>query len=218
MFSQLINSPYFLTAATLVILGIIFFFTGFIALLRARVGSFSIQGAISLLCVTLGGLTGAIAVGIQGYQTLSREDVVAYISVSPIAPQRFAAILRFKDGHVANYVISGDEIYVDAHILKWQPIANFIGLHTAYELDRIGGRYREIDQERTGNRTIFSLGLEKSINLFSLRQRYPFLSLLLDAKYGSATFVPIVQSVELELRISTTGLLLREISSTPLPP
>ena len=217
MFEQLTSSPYFLSAVALVLLGLFLFFTGFIALLRAHVGSFTIQGAFSLLFLTLGGLATIVSEGIQGYKALAREEVAAKISVSPIAPQRFAAIFRYPDGTVSNHVISGDEIYIDAHILKWQPFASFFGLHTAYELDRVGGRYRDIEQERTANRTIFSLGQAKPVNLFALRQRYTFLSLLLDAKYGSATFIPVVQSAELELKVSTTGLLIREISSVPLP-
>ena len=100
-----------------------------------------------------------------------------------------------------------------AHILKWQPLANLIGLHTAYELDRVGGRYRDIEQERTAERTIHSLSQDKPINLFGLRQRHTILALLLDAKYGSATFVPVVQLAELELRVSTTGLLMREANA-----
>ena len=43
--------------------------------------------------------------------------------------------------------MAGDQIYVDAHILKWTPAANLIGLHTAYELDRVAGRYDNIEQE-----------------------------------------------------------------------
>ena len=34
---------------------------------------------------------------------------------------------------------------------------------------------------------------------------------LLDAEYGSASFVPVTRSIDLELRISTTGLLIREM-------
>jgi hypothetical protein len=33
---------------------------------------------------------------------------------------------------------------------------------------------------------------------------------LLDAKYGSATYVKVTQAAELEVRVSTTGLLMRE--------
>ena len=159
-----------------------------------------------------------VTFGMQGYQTLTREEIAAHISVSPIAPQRFVATFRYPDGRVANYIISGDEVYVDAHILKWQPFANLFGLHTAYELDRVGGRYRDIEQERTAERTLHLLSQDKSVNLFGLRQRHTFLSLLLDAKYGSATFVPVTQPAEFELRISTTGLLMREVSTTSKSP
>ncbi|MEW6688209.1 MAG: hypothetical protein AB1452_03850 [Pseudomonadota bacterium] len=48
------------------------------------------------------------------------------------------------------------------------------------------------------------------MDLFALRRRYAFLEALLDAEYGSATFVPVAGPAELELRVSTTGLLLRE--------
>lgn len=215
MFAQLTSSPYFLSATALVILGAMLIITGFMALMRARVGSFTFQTLLGLLILAIGGLAGMIAFGIQGYQTLTREEIAAHISVSPLAPQRFAASFRYPDGRVANFIIAGDEIYVDAHILKWQPLANLFGLHTAYELGRVGGRYRDIEQERAAERTIHSLSQDKQVNLFALRQRHTMLALLLDAKYGSATFVPVTQPAELELKVSTTGLLIREIPLLP---
>lgn len=215
MSEQLSNSPYFLFAVAFIAIGIILIITGSVALIRARVGSFTVQMLLGLLILTLGGLVGMIAVGIQGYQTLTREDIAAHITVTPIAPQRFVANFRFRDGRVAKYTIAGDEIYVDAHILKWQPIANIFGLHTDYELARVTGRYRDIEQERTGVRTVFSLNVDNPVNLFALRQRYTLLAMLLDAKYGSATFLQVTQPAELELRVSTTGLLMREVSDIP---
>jgi hypothetical protein len=215
MLEQLTSSPYFIAAAVFILLGVILILTGFVALLRARIGSFALQGVFALLFLAVGSLAGLIALGIQGYQTLSRENIVARISVSPIAPQRYAATIRYPDGKVSNFIIAGDEIYIDAHILKWQPIVNLFGLHTVYELDRISGRYRDIEQERAAERTLYSLSQNKPVNLFGLRQRYTFLALLLDAKYGSATFIPVIQAAELELKVSTTGLLLREINVVP---
>ena len=49
----------------------------------------------------------------------------------------------------------------------------------------------------------------------TLTRQKAFLSTLLDAEYGSATFVSVTRPAELELRVSTTGLLMRD--STPLP-
>jgi len=213
MLTELTSSPYFLSAVVLVLLGLIFTITAVIALFRARTGSFVLQILLGVSLLGIGGLTGMISLGIHGYKALAREEVVAKVSVSPIAPQRFSATFRYPDGSVANYIIAGDEIYIDAHIIKWQPIANLIGLHTAYELDRVGGRYRELEQERTAERTIHALSQDKPVNLFKLRQLHTFLSVLLDAKYGSATFVPVTQAAELELRVSTSGLLIRELRS-----
>jgi hypothetical protein len=108
-------------------------------------------------------------------------------------------------------VIAGDELYVDAHILKWKPVANVLGLHTAYELDRIAGRYRAVEQERKSLRTVYPLGEPKAFDLFALREKYAWLAPLLDAEYGSASFVPVTRPAELEVRVSTSGLLIREV-------
>lgn len=214
MFAQLVSSPYFIAAILLCVVGVILTIYGVVALIRARVGTFTLQTLLGIVFISLGLLTGTVAFGIQGYHAFTREEIVAQISVSPVAPQRFSAKFQYPDGQTANHIIAGDEIYIDAHILKWQPLANLFGLHTAYELDRVGGRYHDIEQERSAERSIHSLGKDRPVNLFDLRQRHTFLAVILDAKYGSATFVPVTQAAELELKISNTGLLMREVSPT----
>ncbi len=106
---------------------------------------------------------------------------------------------------------------MDAHILKWKPLANFLGLHTAYELDRVSGRYVELEDEKTLPRTVFSLAAEKPWDMFNLRRRFALLGFLLDAEYGSATFIVADRSSSFEVRVSTTGLLLRRIASSSPP-
>ncbi len=215
MLSAIVISPFFLAGVTLGTLGAILILAGIGALVRARPLRFALRTIAGMLFLALGALVGAIAVGIQGYQALTREDVAARISVRPAGPQRFGAAFHFSDGREFAFALAGDEIYIDAHILKWKPLANVLGLHTAYELDRVEGRYHAIEQERSAVRTVYSLGQEKPVDIFVLRQRYAFLAPLLDAEYGSATFVPVTRPTELELRVSTTGLLVREANSIP---
>src|SRR4051812_10547490 len=197
-------------AAGFAAFGIIVFIAGLVALFRLRMLRFLVRTLLGLLLLALGALSGAIALGVQGYSALTREDVAARISVRPAAPQKFSATVRYPDGRTESFDLAGDEIYVDAHILKWKPIANLIGLHTAYELDRISGRYQAIEQERSAPRTIYLLRETRPVELFQLRQRYAFLAPLYDADYGSATFVQVKQPAELEVRVSTSGLLVRE--------
>jgi hypothetical protein len=208
---QLLTSPLFIIAAVCAVLGAILIVAGLAALWRARLLRFAGRTLFGLLLLALGALAGTLSLGFQGYRALTHEEVAARILVRPAGAQRFAATFRYPDGREAAFELAGDEIYVDAHILKWKPIANLLGLHTAYELDRVAGRYHAINEERAGTRTVHSLGRDRLIDLYGLRRRYEFLALLLDAEYGSATFVPVTGPAEFELRVSTTGLLIREV-------
>jgi len=203
-------TPFVLAAIVLGAFGLVLIGAGLASLVRLRVGRFTVRTLVGLLLLALGTLAGGLALGVQGYHALTREDVAARISVQPSAPQQFTAVVRYPDGRSRTFNLAGDEIYVDAHILKWKPIANIVGLHTAYELDRIAGRYQELAQERAAMRTVYLLRDERPVELFRLRQRYAFLAPLYDAEYGSATFVEVKQPTELEVRVSTSGLLLRE--------
>ena len=203
-------TPAFLVvAAVLAALGLLLMLAGLVALFRARFLAFGLRLLLGVALVLLGSTVGLVSAGMQGYRALTREELAARLFVEPKGPQRFAAKVVFADGRETHFDLAGDEIYVDAHILKWKPIANFLGLHTAYELGRVAGRYRDIVQERTAARTVYSLGRDRDVDLFDLRQRHAFLEPLLDAEYGSGTFVPVNGPATFELRVSTTGLLIR---------
>ena len=179
------------------------------ALRRGRPVRFAMHTLSLLLALSVTALLAGIAIATQGYSALTREDTVALIRIEPLATQRFRARFQFPDGRERSVTLAGDEVYVDAHVLKWKPWANFFGLHTAYELDRVAGRYRALRDEQTAMRTVYSLATEKPLDLFALRQRYTFLAPALDAEYGSATFIAADRPRLYELRISTTGLLVR---------
>ena len=209
--SAFATSPFVLAGCFFALVGILLLLSGLTALLRWRPLRFAIRTLLGLLLISLGILSGGIAAGIHGYRALTREDVAARVTVRPLGPQRFEATFDLPDRPAMTFELAGDQIYVDAHILKWTPMANVLGLHTAYELDRVAGRYDDIAQERSAERTIFRLGEERVVNLFGLRRRYTALAPLLDAEYGSGTFLPVKRVATFEIRISTTGLLIREI-------
>ena len=169
-------------------------------------------GAAGLLALALFGAASALAtlsLSVRGYHALTHEELAATLRTKPLGEQIFLADLELPDGSRHQFQIEGDQLYVDAHILKWKPMANLLGLHTEYELDRVGGRYREIGAERDSVRTVYSLAVDKPLDMFSLRGRWSFLEPLLDAEYGSGTFQEVEEPSTFEVRVSTTGLLIR---------
>jgi hypothetical protein len=165
------------------------------------------------LFLTLGLLCGAITVGIRGYRAFTHEAVAATIKTEPIVgtPQRFRATVTLSDSSVHMFDLAGDAVYMDAHVLKWRPIGTLLGLQTAYELDRIAGRYQTLGDEQTRARTVYSLAARKPFDAFDLARRYWVLRPFVDAEYGSATFIGATApgGAMYEVRVSTTGLLVR---------
>lgn len=179
------------------------------ALRRHRTFAFSVRSLTALLFAALAALCIVLAMATQGYRALTREDLAAVVHLKPSGKQTFEARFVFPDGKEITHKLAGDQLYIDAHILKWKPLVNVLGMHTAYELDRVAGRYASLDDERTRPRTVHSVGRAKRLDLFDLRQKYAPLRFLVDTEYGSATFVEVTEPRVVEVRVSTTGLLVR---------
>lgn len=191
--------------------GVIMLIAAVAALRRKRPIRMSARLLLALVFLAAAAGSGAVALGVQGYRALTHEELAATVRTEPLGPDRFHAWFHFPDGREAAFTLSGNQLYVDARILKWHAWANIFGLHTVYELDRVAGRYHNLAQEQTQPRTVESLAPERTVDLFGLRQRYALLSPLLDADYGSATFAAADAPAQYEVRVSTTGLLIRKI-------
>jgi hypothetical protein len=204
-------------AALAGVIGIALAISAFNALTGARLFGFAVRAILSLLLLIGGAGMAVIALGTQGMQALTHEESAARIKVVPTGAQRYDATVTFADGRVETYDLAGDDIYLDGHIVKWTPLANMLGLQTSYRLDRISGRYRSLEQENMARRTIYSIGTPAVIDLVALGRRLP-LADFFDAEYGSATYVPVAGPGELELMVSTTGLLLRTLPAPVAAP
>jgi hypothetical protein len=198
-------------AVLFVVLGVAMLIAAGAALRRRRPLRMSARLLLALVFLAGAAASGAVALGVQGYRALTHEEIAAMVRTEPLGPNRFRAQFRFPDGREVSYTLNGNQLYVDARILKWHPWANILGLHTVYELDRVAGRYLDLAQEQQQPRTVQSLAPERRVDLFSLRQRYALLSPLLDADYGSATFAAADSPAQYEVRVSTSGLLIRKL-------
>jgi hypothetical protein len=185
------------------------------------------NAAMKTLLRTLGGvstvallalLTLAVAVGVnlQGYARLTREQPVAELSFDPRGPQRFLLTLTtLPERSTRRFELAGDDWQLDARVLKWRGFANLLGLDARYRLERVSGRYRDIAQERGSPRSVYALGDESALDLWSLAKRYPDWLPFVDAVYGSATYLPMAAGARYEVSLTQSGLIARP-QSTPV--
>src|SRR4029077_2207973 len=176
----------------------------------------TIRGLVALLLLALAALAATLTVGLPGYRALTCEELAAPARPEPVAPQRFRATITLPDHRLAMYELAGDAFYMDAHILKWHPWANLLGLHTVYELDRVAGRYTAVADERPQPHTAYERARSKPVDLYVMARRR-LLGPLVDAEDGSATFGAATRTATFEVRVSTPGLLARPAPSPPAP-
>jgi hypothetical protein len=185
---------------------------------RAFRGRRPLGGSVSLLAgllfLALGALSVTLSLATRGYRALTHEEVAAVVETRPAGEHAFEATFHFPDGEIRTFRLQGDQIYVDARILKWEPVVNVLGLHTAYQLDRVAGRYLTVEEERTEPRSVHSLAREGTVDMLGLLERLPFLERIVDAEYGSGTFLEVERPARLEIRVSTSGLLIRRAELT----
>ena len=190
------------------VLGIILFLFGIQRVWRRRVMAGSLEGLIGLLLLAIAALAVAISINLHTYDRLTHELPVAEVSFQRIEPQHFWADVMIKN-NTRTVDLRGDEWQVDARVLKWHGSAVLLGFDTLYRLDRLSGRYRDLSKEKTGPRTVYGLSEEPGLDLWLIAKRYARWIPWVDAVYGSATYMPMVDGARYVVSVGSSGLLAR---------
>jgi hypothetical protein len=190
------------------VLGVILFVLGIQRVWRRRVLPGCLEGLVGLLLLAIAALMVAISMNLYTYDRLTHESTIAEVSFHEIGPQHFGAVVKLKNRDQI-LDLRGDEWQMDARVLKWRGMAVLIGFDTLYRLGRLSGRYRDITQEKTGLRTVYSLSVEKGLDLWMIGRRCAHWIPWVDAVYGSATYMPMVDGGSYTVSVSSTGLLAR---------
>lgn len=173
----------------------------------------ALRATLALLvvaAVAAAAVASLVALNLRTYSRLTYEQPVLSVEFQSLAKQRFAATVTRTGGKASQrFELAGDEWMVDARVLKWHGFANVLGLDAYYRLERISGRYSDIEQERTAPRSVYSLHDEPLFDLWAFAQAHRGWIPFVDGFYGSATFLPMASGARYQVTLSQTGLLAR---------
>jgi hypothetical protein len=192
--------------------GVLFLFAAVRRIRRRKVFGGLLNGATALVLILLSACAALIAGDLRTYQRLTYEQPVGELQLNRTGERQFNAVLTYPGGERANFALRGDEWQIDARVLKWRPLANIVGFDSAYRLERIGGRYARIEDERDQPRTVYSLNPPQRIDPWDLVHRYHSWFPWLDALYGSAAFLPMADGALYEIKMSQSGLIARPLN------
>jgi hypothetical protein len=150
-----------------------------------------------------------VAFSYFSYARLTGEQLVSSLEFRRVAPHEFQVRLIVDGRRDRFFNLKGDEWQLDARLVSWQPPLTVLGLDPIYKLERLSGRYSNIDQEQTEARTVHELTENLPIDVWVVARRFPMLAPGIDAYYGSATYVPMADGARFEVSLSRDALIAR---------
>jgi hypothetical protein len=163
------------------------------------------RGAWMLIFVLASAISAGLGLAIRSYRLLAAEVPVATLSARLLGPQQFAVRIDFPDGLHHSAELRGDEWQIDARVIKWTPRAVALGAQPLYRLDRLSSRYRNATQAQTTAPSIVPLNEDSIIDLWQLKQQFPRWLPWIDADYGSAAYLPLVDGGKYNATLSAAG-------------
>ena len=167
----------------------------------------------SVASASLGGVGILLAFSYFTYGRLTDERSISLIEFSQTAPDEYTARLMVDGEPDRMLTLRGDEWQLDARVVNWKPPATLLGLDPIYQLERLSGRYSDIDREVSAARTVHSLADRQFFDLWSVAKRFPILMPGVDAYYGTATYVPMADGARFEVSLTRDALIARPVNN-----
>ena len=173
-----------------------------------------LRGMFGLGLIVFALAVGAVAFDVYSYKQILSEQPVATINFETIEDQYFVAVLvDAKTGKQQRFNLHGDQWQLDARIVKWKGYFSGFGIKPAYRLDRLSGRYFDIEKETTAKRSVFSIAdTPYKIDVWRVLNEQAKWFSVVDARYGSATYLPMKHGALYEISLSNTGLVARPLN------
>ena len=145
------------------------------------------------------------------FHRLTDESPIAELQFRKTGAQQYEASIAYGDFcHAEKYLLHGDQWRLDAQFLKWHPWANLLGFDSMYRIERLGGRYPDVQDENARQHLSYQLYDEGSIDLPAILHGYGGRFSPVDTLYGSSVYDDMQEGFLFRVYRAQSGLLVRK--------
>jgi len=173
-----------------------------------------LRGCAGLAFLLLAILMLLVGLDLFSYDQLMQNKSLGTISFSKDGEQEYTAKLTLNHENTEeDYILRGDQWQIDARIISWTGVLKMFGAKPGYRLDRLSGRYYSLEDEHRKQRSVHQLNSsDYFVDSWSWLQSSGNAVPLVDAVYGSATYLPMEDGAFYEISLSATGLLAKPMN------
>ena len=173
-----------------------------------RVSGFVLFLAVPL--VLLSAFLALLSASFYGYSNLTDETRIAELSFTKLNDYEYLVNIATGDFcEVRSFPVRGDQWRLDANFLKWKYWATALGMESQYRLDRLEGRYSDVNLQNRGTAAAHSLGEPTLLDLATFSDQLGRFNFLADAVYGSSTFQAMDETRIYDVYKTPTGIITR---------
>ena len=145
------------------------------------------------------------------FHRLTDESPIAELRFRKAGLQEYEATISSGDFcHPEKHLIYGDQWRMDAQFLKWRSWANLFGFDSMYRIDRLGGRYLDVQDENSRGHLVHELHPEEQPELLSILGSYNGSFSPVDTLYGSSVYDAMQEGILYRVYRGQSGLLVRK--------
>ncbi len=174
-----------------------------------------LRGTFGIVLILLSATLVLISLDLQSYKRLLNDKPIMTVSFQKKAKQHYEVNVSYIDTSEEEvYELHGDQWQVDARIMQLRGIFETFGAKPGYRLDRLAGRYYSLEDEHRKKRSVYQLRKSQfGFDFWSWLRDNGALFPLLEAEYGSATYLPMEHGAIFQVSLSARGLVARPLNA-----
>lgn len=172
-----------------------------------------VRGTFGLSLIALGIAIGLLATDIYSYRQVMNTQPVATITFEPIEEQFYDVLVVDTSGKQSRFQIHGDQWQMDVRLVRLGGYLSGFDIKPAYRLDKVSGRYYDIQKETTAKRTASAINTSLlGIDWWAVVNAHPHWLPVVEASLGAARYLPMRPNASFEISVTEKGLAVRPMN------
>ncbi len=116
-----------------------------------------------------------------------------------------------EEAQVRKFLFNADEWVIESRIVQWKSILGIAGARSYFQLERISGRYLDIEKEKTMPRIVYGLA-GSGDKIWEFIYKYQRIIPFIEAAYGNSAFVRYEAGKIFYVYVTNTGLMIKDMT------